>query len=145
MHHVWKKTRCAYDGCQESLITKPRLLEHLSHPHGVPVQDELLKTAEYCFECAAYFTRASDWEAHYAEHLLDLDLFCGFVARRNVFLYARRCPFCLGDKALTAAARCRDFVNNRDYFKHLSTHMGDAAIGWPLRCPHPLCTEDLAS
>lgn len=145
MGHIKKKSRCRWNGCSASLGTKTSLLHHMSQRHWIPVADDLLETAEYCFECAEYFFRAVDWEDHCNSHLSNLDLFCGFITRRNIFLYARRCPFCLGNRQLTAAMRCRDFTDSKPLFDHLDGHLNDPSLAWPLLCPHPQCGEAISS
>lgn len=146
MQHVKnKKSRCHWAGCHAALDSKADLLQHMLTDHGVPVIDDFLEAAEYCFECAEYFLSAQDWEAHCERHLSDLDLFCGFITRRNVYLFARRCPFCLGNDQLAASERCRDFTERTTFYKHLKEHLDDPVLTWPLRCPHPLCRIDLSS
>lgn len=71
-------------------------------------------------------------------------MFCGDITARGVVVVACICPFCLGDSDLPPQLRYQQFSNTFDLREHMSRHLANVT-NWPLKCPHPRCTEYLES
>lgn len=52
--------------------------------------------------------------------------------------------FCLADSSLSAAQRYYNFNHAPNFFRHLNTHL-EKLETWPVSCPHPRCSTDIAS
>ncbi|KAM0719003.1 hypothetical protein Q7P37_004908 [Cladosporium fusiforme] len=120
------------------------LLEHLTATHGIPVRLDSLKQAQFCHECSEFFVHEDVWEDHCASHVTDPATFCGQIVCRGIIIFARKCLFCLADSSLSAAQRYYSFNHAPNFFRHLNTHL-EKLRTWPVSCPHPRCSIDIAS
>lgn len=137
-------TICRWDRCGMRTRTKTALLRHLTAAHGIPLCHDSMKQARFCFECSEFFVHEDVWEDHCASHVANPELFCGQIVCRGIIIFARKCMFCLADHNLTAAERYYGFTHASNFFRHLQTHL-KSVPHWPLSCPHPNCSIDVAT
>ncbi|OCL09614.1 hypothetical protein AOQ84DRAFT_250357, partial [Glonium stellatum] len=99
----------------------------------------------FCFTCVKWVKGGREWENHCSEHLWNLDdPFCGYVTRRGLVVAAARCPFCLGDTAITPSRRFNQFIDPHTYHNHIDMHI-KRMFDRNIRCPFPLCDDRFRS
>ena len=114
-------------------------------------QQDLQESAVYCYLCFTFFPQ-SQWNGHCQHHLDTLNMDCGLHLirsnRHKLLLRPGFCPFCLGDQALKASDRWRNWMTSGALAGHVRQHLeAGGMLNGP--CPHPCChnatISDLAS
>jgi hypothetical protein len=96
--------------------------------------------AELCFICSEWIVSKEGWKAHCQAHLDNPET---LPAQCNPFNYGGTlaspgtCPFCLGDTALPATVRMRQFQERAGWREHVYGHHGCLEASELSKCPHP--------
>lgn len=67
---------------------------------------------------------------------------CATITYCHTLVRPAFCPFCLGDRGEPACRRWESWTRETKLWAHLRTHLDVSR--WPLRCPHPLCSLQVA-
>lgn len=81
--------------------------------------------AELCFQCDKWFTNNLKWHKHCHNHFEIFEIFsiqCNSLFFRKTFVTAEQCIFCLFDSNLSSITKFYQFLNRRNWKKHLQRH-----------------------
>ena len=140
-----RTNHCWWGNCAETAENKRSLLLHVQCTHGLYADATLPVEVNYCYECDVWATCRTTWELHCEDHLANLDLFCGRIARYGLTIIAAQCPFCLGEDTSPSSQRLFQFTDMSHLRRHINSVHLAKTVTWPTTCPHPLCTDILQS
>lgn len=125
-------------------LRKPQRSTHIHkcrHRELACTLERLQPELRYCFTCFSSFVE-EEWDEHCQMHLKSItSKRCASITYCHTLVRPAFCPFCMGDNRLDAASRWNSWTRETKLWSHLQSHLD--ASHWPLKCPHPLCSQQL--